>query len=54
MYFHSSAGQLMGMNEISEKLSLGEKCQSDHAILERVTATANLSRVPCGTEKECR
>ncbi|KAF4081098.1 hypothetical protein AMELA_G00157530 [Ameiurus melas] len=47
-------GQLMGMNELSEKLSLGEKCQSDHVIVERVTATANLSRVPCGSEKECR
>ncbi|XP_046714547.1 AP-3 complex subunit beta-2 isoform X4 [Silurus meridionalis] len=47
-------GQLMGMNEISEKLSLGLKCQTDHVIVERVTATANLSRVPCGSEKECR
>ncbi|XP_046714559.1 AP-3 complex subunit beta-2 isoform X15 [Silurus meridionalis] len=46
-------GQLMGMNEISEKLSLGLKCQTDHVIVERVTATANLSRVPCGSEKEC-
>ncbi|XP_066525176.1 AP-3 complex subunit beta-2 isoform X3 [Hoplias malabaricus] len=45
-------GQLMGMNEITEKLTLGEKCQSDHAIIERVTATANLSRVPCGSDKE--
>ncbi|XP_066525174.1 AP-3 complex subunit beta-2 isoform X1 [Hoplias malabaricus] len=47
-------GQLMGMNEITEKLTLGEKCQSDHAIIERVTATANLSRVPCGSDKEYR
>ncbi|KAL7857719.1 hypothetical protein AOLI_G00178210 [Acnodon oligacanthus] len=47
-------GQLMGMNEISEKLSLGEKCQSEHAIVERVTSTANLSRVPCGSDKESR
>ncbi|XP_036432456.1 LOW QUALITY PROTEIN: AP-3 complex subunit beta-2 [Colossoma macropomum] len=45
-------GQLMGMNEISEKLTLGEKCQSEHAIVERVTSTANLSRVPCGSDKE--
>ncbi|KAF5908302.1 AP-3 complex subunit beta-2 isoform X11, partial [Clarias magur] len=52
--FKKEQGQLMGMNEISEKLSLGEKCQSDHAIVEKVTATANLSRVPCGSEKECR
>ncbi|XP_053541878.1 AP-3 complex subunit beta-2 isoform X11 [Ictalurus punctatus] len=52
--FKKEQGQLMGMNELSEKLSLGEKCQSDHVIVERVTATANLSRVPCGSEKECR
>ncbi|XP_072528489.1 AP-3 complex subunit beta-2 isoform X3 [Salminus brasiliensis] len=52
--FKKEQGQLMGMNEISEKLTLGEKCQSDHAIIERVTATANLSRVPCGSEKENR
>ncbi|XP_058264642.1 AP-3 complex subunit beta-2 isoform X8 [Hemibagrus wyckioides] len=52
--FKKEQGQLMGMNEISEKLSLGEKCQIDHIIIERVTATANLSRVPCGSEKECR
>ncbi|XP_017341752.1 AP-3 complex subunit beta-2 isoform X3 [Ictalurus punctatus] len=51
--FKKEQGQLMGMNELSEKLSLGEKCQSDHVIVERVTATANLSRVPCGSEKEC-
>ncbi|XP_058264635.1 AP-3 complex subunit beta-2 isoform X1 [Hemibagrus wyckioides] len=51
--FKKEQGQLMGMNEISEKLSLGEKCQIDHIIIERVTATANLSRVPCGSEKEC-
>uniref|UniRef100_A0A8C2AJY5 AP-3 complex subunit beta n=1 Tax=Cyprinus carpio TaxID=7962 RepID=A0A8C2AJY5_CYPCA len=47
-------GKLMGMNEISEKLTLGEKCVNEHVIVERVTATANLSRVPCGSEKECR
>ncbi|TSK13496.1 AP-3 complex subunit beta-2 [Bagarius yarrelli] len=52
--FKKEQGQLMGMNEISEKLNLGEKCQSDHVIIERVTAAANLSRVPCGSEKECR
>ncbi|XP_052452816.1 AP-3 complex subunit beta-2 isoform X4 [Carassius gibelio] len=47
-------GKLMGMNEISEKLTLGEKCVNEHVIVERVTATANLSRVPCGSDKECR
>ncbi|XP_036390980.1 AP-3 complex subunit beta-2 isoform X3 [Megalops cyprinoides] len=49
-----SIGQLMGMNEITEKLTLGENCQSDHVIVQRVTSAANLSRVPCGSEKECR
>lgn len=43
----------MGMNEITERLTLGEKCQSEHVIVQRVTSTANLSRVPCGSEKEC-
>ncbi|XP_048015089.1 AP-3 complex subunit beta-2 isoform X4 [Megalobrama amblycephala] len=52
--FKKEQGKLMGMNEISEKLSLGEKCVNEHVIVERVTATANLSRVPCGSDKECR
>lgn len=52
--FKKEQGQLMGMNEISEKLTLGEKCQSEHAIVQRVTTAANLSRVPCGSDKECR
>ncbi|XP_056095200.1 AP-3 complex subunit beta-2 isoform X8 [Rhinichthys klamathensis goyatoka] len=52
--FRKEQGKLMGMNEISEKLSLGEKCVNEHIIVERVTATANLSRVPCGSDKECR
>ena len=47
-------GQLMGMNEITEKVHLPEKCQNEHAIVQRVTAAANLSRVPCGSDKECR
>ncbi|XP_051739819.1 LOW QUALITY PROTEIN: AP-3 complex subunit beta-2 [Ctenopharyngodon idella] len=51
--FKKEQGKLMGMNEISEKLSLGEKCVNEHVIVERVTATANLSRVPCGSDKEC-
>ncbi|XP_056095199.1 AP-3 complex subunit beta-2 isoform X7 [Rhinichthys klamathensis goyatoka] len=51
--FRKEQGKLMGMNEISEKLSLGEKCVNEHIIVERVTATANLSRVPCGSDKEC-
>ncbi|XP_036390979.1 AP-3 complex subunit beta-2 isoform X2 [Megalops cyprinoides] len=52
--FRKEQGQLMGMNEITEKLTLGENCQSDHVIVQRVTSAANLSRVPCGSEKECR
>ncbi|KAK2866912.1 hypothetical protein Q8A67_025029 [Cirrhinus molitorella] len=52
--FKKEQGKLMGMNEISEKLTLGGKCVNEHVIVERVTATANLSRVPCGSDKECR
>ena len=44
----------MGMNEITEKVQLPEKCQNEHAIVQRVSAAANLSRVPCGSDKECR
>ncbi|XP_051545153.1 AP-3 complex subunit beta-2-like isoform X2 [Myxocyprinus asiaticus] len=51
--FKKEQGKLMGMNEISEKLTLGEKCVNEHIIVERVTATANLSRVPCGSDNEC-
>ncbi|XP_077567331.1 AP-3 complex subunit beta-2 isoform X2 [Stigmatopora nigra] len=47
-------GQLMGMNEITEKLTLDAMCRDEHAIVQRVTAAANLSRVPCGSDKECR
>lgn len=50
----SAAGQLMGMNEIAEKLTLDAKCRNEHAIVQRVTAAANLSRVPCGSDRECR
>ncbi|XP_028813978.1 AP-3 complex subunit beta-2 isoform X5 [Denticeps clupeoides] len=51
--FKKEQGQLMGMNEISEKLTLGEKCQNEHGIVQRVTSAANVSRVPCGSDKEC-
>lgn len=50
----TSTGQLMGMNEITEKLTLDVKCRNEHAIVQRVTTAANLSRVPCGSDKECR
>ncbi|XP_067357001.1 AP-3 complex subunit beta-2 isoform X12 [Channa argus] len=52
--FKKEQGQLMGMNEITEKLTLGAKCRNEHAIVQRVIAAANLSRVPCGSDKECR
>ncbi|XP_071182885.1 AP-3 complex subunit beta-2 isoform X10 [Salvelinus alpinus] len=52
--FKKEQGQLMGMNEITEKLILEEKCQGEHAVVQRVTTAANLSRVPCGSDKECR
>ncbi|KAL8163454.1 UNVERIFIED_CONTAM: AP-3 complex subunit beta-2 [Gekko kuhli] len=47
-------GELTGMSEITEKLTLPEKCQSDHVIVQQVTAAANVSRVPCGSDKEYR
>ncbi|XP_061533852.1 AP-3 complex subunit beta-2 isoform X2 [Phycodurus eques] len=46
-------GQLMGMNEITERLTLDAKCRDEHVVVQRVTAAANLSRVPCGSDKEC-
>ncbi|XP_059190769.1 AP-3 complex subunit beta-2 isoform X2 [Centropristis striata] len=52
--YKKEQGQLMGMNEISEKLTLDVKCRNEHAIVQRVTTAANLSRVPCGSDKECR
>uniref|UniRef100_A0A674NR53 AP-3 complex subunit beta n=1 Tax=Takifugu rubripes TaxID=31033 RepID=A0A674NR53_TAKRU len=50
--FKKEQGQLMGMNEIAEKLTLDAKCRNEHAIVQRVTAAANLSRVPCGSDRE--
>uniref|UniRef100_A0A669BU66 AP-3 complex subunit beta n=1 Tax=Oreochromis niloticus TaxID=8128 RepID=A0A669BU66_ORENI len=52
--FKKEQGQLMGMNEITEKLTLDVKCRNEHTIVQRVTTAANLSRVPCGSDKECR
>uniref|UniRef100_A0A3Q3VKQ4 AP-3 complex subunit beta n=1 Tax=Mola mola TaxID=94237 RepID=A0A3Q3VKQ4_MOLML len=52
--FKKEQGQLMGMNEITEKLTLDAKCRNEHAIVQRVTTAANLGRVPCGSDKECR
>ncbi|XP_047245079.1 AP-3 complex subunit beta-2 isoform X4 [Girardinichthys multiradiatus] len=52
--FKKEQGQLMGMNEITEKLTLDTKCRNEHVIVQRVTTAANLSRVPCGSDQECR
>uniref|UniRef100_A0A672J8V7 AP-3 complex subunit beta n=1 Tax=Salarias fasciatus TaxID=181472 RepID=A0A672J8V7_SALFA len=43
-----------GTGGITEKLTLDAKCRNEHAIVQRVTAAANLSRVPCGSDRECR
>lgn len=47
-------GKLMGMSEITEKLTLSEKCQSDHTIVQQLTSAANVGRVPCGASNEYR
>uniref|UniRef100_A0A2K6MNW4 AP-3 complex subunit beta n=1 Tax=Rhinopithecus bieti TaxID=61621 RepID=A0A2K6MNW4_RHIBE len=52
--FKKEQGKLMGMNEITEKLMLPDTCRSDHTVVQKVTATANLGRVPCGTSDEYR
>ncbi|XP_003784653.1 AP-3 complex subunit beta-2 isoform X4 [Otolemur garnettii] len=52
--FKKEQGKLTGMNEITEKLTLPDTCQSDHVVVQKVTATANLGRVPCGTSSEYR
>uniref|UniRef100_A0A8C5VLY7 AP-3 complex subunit beta n=1 Tax=Microcebus murinus TaxID=30608 RepID=A0A8C5VLY7_MICMU len=52
--FKKEQGKLMGMNEITEKLTLPDSCRSDHVVVQKVTATANLGRVPCGTANEYR
>ncbi|NWV80694.1 AP3B2 protein, partial [Dasyornis broadbenti] len=52
--FKKEQGKLMGMSEITEKLTLPEKCWSDHAIVQQVTSAANVGRVPCGASNEYR
>uniref|UniRef100_A0A3P8ZA31 AP-3 complex subunit beta n=1 Tax=Esox lucius TaxID=8010 RepID=A0A3P8ZA31_ESOLU len=47
--FKKEQGQLMGMNEITEKVTLGEKCHGEHAVIQRVTTAANLSRSSCSS-----
>ncbi|XP_004370724.1 AP-3 complex subunit beta-2 isoform X1 [Trichechus manatus latirostris] len=52
--FKKEQGKLTGMNEITEKLTLPDTCRSDHIVVQKVTTTANLGRVPCGTSDEYR
>ncbi|XP_007943306.1 AP-3 complex subunit beta-2 [Orycteropus afer afer] len=52
--FKKEQGKLTGMNEITEKFTLPDTCRSDHIVVQKVTATANLGRVPCGTSDEYR
>ncbi|XP_057578323.1 AP-3 complex subunit beta-2 isoform X1 [Hippopotamus amphibius kiboko] len=52
--FKKEQGKLTGMNEITEKLTLPDTSRSDHVVVQKVTATANLGRVPCGTSDEYR
>uniref|UniRef100_A0A8C3XZX3 AP-3 complex subunit beta n=1 Tax=Catharus ustulatus TaxID=91951 RepID=A0A8C3XZX3_CATUS len=52
--FKKEQGKLMGMSEITEKLMLSEKCQSDHTIVQQLTSAANVGRVPCGASNEYR
>ncbi|XP_021120531.1 AP-3 complex subunit beta-2 isoform X2 [Heterocephalus glaber] len=52
--FKKEQGKLTGMNEITEKLILPDTCWSDHIVVKKVTATANVGRVPCGTSDEYR
>ncbi|NXC08917.1 AP3B2 protein, partial [Orthonyx spaldingii] len=52
--FKKEQGKLMGMSEITEKLTLPEKCQSDHTIVQQVTFAANVGRIPCGASNEYR
>ncbi|PIN97200.1 hypothetical protein AB205_0098060 [Aquarana catesbeiana] len=52
--FKREQGKLTGMNEITEKLTLSGKYNSDHVIVQRVISAANMNRVPCGADKEYR
>ncbi|XP_062439307.1 AP-3 complex subunit beta-2 isoform X2 [Rhea pennata] len=52
--FKKEQGKLTGMSEITEKLTLPDKCRSDHAIVQQVTSAANVGRVPCGADNEYR
>ncbi|KAG8440343.1 hypothetical protein GDO86_006189 [Hymenochirus boettgeri] len=52
--FKKEQCKLTGMNEITERLCLSSKCNSDHIIVQRVVSAAYMNRVPCGADKEYR
>ncbi|XP_032247733.1 AP-3 complex subunit beta-2 isoform X1 [Phoca vitulina] len=52
--FKKEQGKLTGMSEVTEKLTLPDTCRSDHIVVQKVTTTANLGRVPCGASDEYR
>ncbi|XP_074089171.1 AP-3 complex subunit beta-2 isoform X1 [Macrotis lagotis] len=52
--FKKEQAKLTGMSEITEKVTLPDTCSNDHIIVQRVNATANLGRIPCGASDEYR
>ncbi|XP_072554582.1 AP-3 complex subunit beta-2-like isoform X1 [Paramormyrops kingsleyae] len=52
--FKKKQGQLAGMNEIKESLTLSKSCKGDLTIMQRVTSVANLGRVSTASDKESR
>uniref|UniRef100_A0A7N4Q202 AP-3 complex subunit beta n=1 Tax=Sarcophilus harrisii TaxID=9305 RepID=A0A7N4Q202_SARHA len=52
--FKKEQAKLTGMSEITEKLTLPDTCSNDPIIVQRISATANLGRIPCGTPDEYR
>ncbi|XP_044518646.1 AP-3 complex subunit beta-2 isoform X1 [Gracilinanus agilis] len=52
--FKKEQAKLTGMSEITEKLTLPDTCSEDHIIVQRVTTTAHLGRIPCGAPEEYR
>lgn len=46
--------RLLGSNEITEKLKLPDTYRSNHVVVQKVTATAHLGCVPCGTSDDSR
>ncbi|XP_048829268.1 LOW QUALITY PROTEIN: AP-3 complex subunit beta-2-like [Brienomyrus brachyistius] len=52
--FKKRQGQLAGMNEIKESLTLSKSCKGDLTIMQRVTSVANLGRVSTASDKGSR